>query len=270
MLLRILCALSLSLTAKLAHAHEVETVLTVYHRVGSFSTHASRPAAGRSDRWTERGQFTIDWDSNTASYAATARSIDWDDLEKSLTRSVRDSDGDGARTEGPRAPRYEIKVGGRSELADGDDETGWATVDPCRLFSTSPSTFSERFTLHFAPSSPVVTDDAGPRRFVGFDYSTTSAGSELACGTEGPFKRDGLELGFKSRHDVSATIVDPVVLETPTLAVPLETEARVQVDKDGKVVAPPPPKSFLQKYWMYILPAVVFVLIGGGSEEGKK
>ena len=33
---------------------------------------------------------------------------------------------------------------------------------------------------------------------------------------------------------------------------------------------PPPPQSFLQKYWMYILPIMILLLLPGGQEEPRQ
>ncbi|CAG8453104.1 2688_t:CDS:2 [Ambispora leptoticha] len=36
---------------------------------------------------------------------------------------------------------------------------------------------------------------------------------------------------------------------------------------DGTIETPPPEKSFLQKYWIYIVPLLIVLLFGGGPEE---
>lgn len=40
----------------------------------------------------------------------------------------------------------------------------------------------------------------------------------------------------------------------------------IKVGADGKVIAPPPEKSFIQKYWIYIVPVLVIMMMGGGEE----
>ncbi|KAN0063410.1 hypothetical protein ACQY0O_004576 [Thecaphora frezii] len=39
---------------------------------------------------------------------------------------------------------------------------------------------------------------------------------------------------------------------------------------DGTIQTPPPEKTFLQKYWIYILPMLVVLLLPGGDEDANK
>ncbi|CAG8611335.1 9034_t:CDS:2, partial [Paraglomus occultum] len=45
----------------------------------------------------------------------------------------------------------------------------------------------------------------------------------------------------------------------------------VPVAEDGTVIGPPPEKSFIQKYWVYILPLILIMLVNSAPpEEGRE
>jgi len=56
----------------------------------------------------------------------------------------------------------------------------------------------------------------------------------------------------------------------PSLPEQAQEQTPVQIDKEGKVVPPPKPKSFIQKYWLYIVPVLIVLMMGGGAEDEQK
>lgn len=49
-----------------------------------------------------------------------------------------------------------------------------------------------------------------------------------------------------------------------------ENKGEIKVGADGKVVPPAAEKSFIQKYWLYIVPALIIIMMSGGEEPGKE
>lgn len=64
-----------------------------------------------------------------------------------------------------------------------------------------------------------------------------------------------------SKHGNKVTVVNwPPHGPEPLLKKPVPM-------KDNKVVEPEPQKSFIQKYWMYIVPFLLLMLVSGGGGE---
>ena len=56
---------------------------------------------------------------------------------------------------------------------------------------------------------------------------------------------------------------------TGTKASKLQLKQAAPTNEDGTIVQPPPEKSFLQKYWMYLIPVVLLLIMPDGSDDGK-
>ncbi|GAA5940368.1 uncharacterized protein JCM15063_002614 [Sporobolomyces koalae] len=213
--------------------------LQLYHR---FQT-SQAPS-----NWIKRGDLVVEGtDSSELRFEPSESS--WDDLALPETlETVRQ----GHEWD---APRYELSV--RTSALVDDAAATFVSIDLCELFSTEPTkTLEETLVLHVARDDPEM-------RSIGVQYSTRR--SDNACRLKSDDVRARARFALKDR--LHARIERAQIIPTPQLPQPVESKTRVQVDKDGKVIPPAPPKSFLQKYWMYILPAVVFVLIGGGGAD---
>ncbi|KAJ3041131.1 hypothetical protein HDV00_009845 [Rhizophlyctis rosea] len=97
--------------------------------------------------------------------------------------------------------------------------------------------FQDHFTLH-------VNERGQPWHV---DYLLPSADCKAV--SQGP---------VKSQFKTQVTLLYPVPASRPQL------EAIVQGTPDGK---PPPEKSFLQKYWMYLVPVLILLLLSGGDDQ---
>ncbi|KAJ3286453.1 hypothetical protein HK104_009034 [Borealophlyctis nickersoniae] len=111
-----------------------------------------------------------------------------------------------------------------------------ASVPLCLVRSSG---YRDQFTLHLS--------DMGSLWHL--DYLVSASECQKDSRASGP-------VTFKSKVEVAK----PVEGARPIL------EQIVQATPDGK---PPPEKTFLQKYWMYILPIVIILVMGGGGEEPR-
>ncbi|GAA6013592.1 hypothetical protein JCM11491_002718 [Sporobolomyces phaffii] len=239
--------------------------LTLYHR---FTT-----PRDPDSRWIERGTITVplasqfpadDQDPAAGGVDFVPSATAWDAVD--VPTALDELDGDGLV-----GTRYEVTV-----RKPGQDTGSFVSVDPCRLFSTTPgSTIREQITLQGGP--------AGVRRtartsFTGLQYATV--GGTDACGAS-PVERRAAQFALadgtatttrtgRTSGNVEIKIREAFEIPTPVLPEPVEPKQPVQLDKEGKVVPPPPPKSFIQKYWIYIVPVLVVLMMGGGEEGEQK
>ncbi|KZP00018.1 hypothetical protein CALVIDRAFT_319679 [Calocera viscosa TUFC12733] len=60
-----------------------------------------------------------------------------------------------------------------------------------------------------------------------------------------------------------------IVVQLPDRIPPLALKVPPPLNDEGEIVKPEPEKSFIQKYWMYLLPVMLLLLISpGGEGEG--
>jgi len=148
----------------------------------------------------------------------------------------------------------------------------------CQLIAKTPGAkLQETIVLHSSPNS---------RSFNGFKYSIH--GAQDACTSEGRevspvrFEIEGrrpLEIKIEKAFAIPRYVIDPrpsatiLILSVrcrPSLPEQAQEQTPVQIDKEGKVVPPPKPKSFIQKYWLYIVPVLIVLMMGGGAEDEQK
>ncbi|KAL8283246.1 hypothetical protein RQP46_006024 [Phenoliferia psychrophenolica] len=147
--------------------------------------------------------------------------------------------------------RYQIAVRGRGDEGEGDEGLSIVVADSCVLFHAPSRLFNETLALYFTP--------APAHEFVHLRYLTNAV---EGCAT--PAANDGgwLERGGPSIMDVR---IDRGMEPEP---IRWKEVTPIVVGEDGKVVPPPREKGFVEKYWMYILPVVLIMLLTGGEEEG--
>ncbi|KAJ3054219.1 ER membrane protein complex subunit 10 [Rhizophlyctis rosea] len=143
-------------------------------------------------------------------------------------------------SEDPLILRVEGGIADRSSLyrvavrIPGSDKELNASTPFCFLYGAG---FKDHITIH--------VDEKGEPWHL--DYLVPS--SECKSPEQGT-----IEVQFKTQ----VTIMHPVPATRPQL------EEIVQGSPDGK---PPPEKSFLQKYWMYIVPILIILLLNGGEDS---
>ncbi|KZT50111.1 hypothetical protein CALCODRAFT_216740 [Calocera cornea HHB12733] len=60
-----------------------------------------------------------------------------------------------------------------------------------------------------------------------------------------------------------------LVLRSPDRIPPLALKVPPKLSESGEAVKPEPEKSFIQKYWMYLLPVMLLLLVAPGGGEGE-
>ncbi|KAM0756539.1 hypothetical protein T439DRAFT_321249 [Meredithblackwellia eburnea MCA 4105] len=180
--------------------------------------------------WTKRGIINVDANLDQAW-------LEIDDVTKDAFELL------------PAGERYQLAVGGEGEHTPEKDYS-IIIADSCILFHPPKTTLNETLVLYLtsAPES----------HFSHFRYYTSSVE-----GCQTPAANDGgwLERGGKGTFTVRVergSEVEPIQWQ--------EVQP-VVMGEDGKVVPPPKEKSFLEKYWTYILPVVLVLLLSGPAEE---
>jgi len=84
-------------------------------------------------------------------------------------------------------------------------------------------------------------------------------------------KRKGKKKRSATTATFSNTVLNTTVITQTYKTSPLpELRAPPALTTDGEPVKPVPEKSFIQKYWMYIVPLVIMLLVSGGPEDGQR
>ncbi|KAF9300404.1 ER membrane protein complex subunit 10 [Mortierella antarctica] len=126
-----------------------------------------------------------------------------------------------------------------------DETRGWEAMSSIKSCLLVASDFQERFTLHLDQNRNVFAFDY----YTSVDQCADVHSQELPLSTLDKFKNTQVELlegnqGPKARYNKAQAIkLD-------------ETTGQPAVEK-----------TFFQKYWMYILPAVIMFLFAGGEPE---
>ncbi|RDX55678.1 hypothetical protein OH76DRAFT_1397072 [Lentinus brumalis] len=203
------------------------SALRVHHRL----FHPSLPAAP----FAERATLQL----SGSGPAAVAHLV----LSETYADDLRDF---AATAEGLKDALYQVAL----EHSGDQDQTQWATssVLACHL----PSSTSESFTVHLDQNGnpfsldyfvgPVPRDGACPKR-----GRKASAGSSPAQ--------------FRSIVNSTVVLRSPTFPPLPALRVPPPITA------EGKPVEPPKEKSFLEKYWMYAVIALVALTFAPSPAE---
>ncbi|KAF9310705.1 ER membrane protein complex subunit 10 [Podila horticola] len=126
-----------------------------------------------------------------------------------------------------------------------DETRGWEAMSSIKSCLLIASDFQERFTLHLDQNRNVFAFDY----YTSVDQCADVHSQELPLSTLDKFKNTQVELlegiqGPKARYSKAQAI-----------------------KLDEATGQPAVEKTFLQKYWMYILPAVIMFLFAGGEPE---
>ncbi|GAA5862824.1 hypothetical protein JCM8547_006560 [Rhodosporidiobolus lusitaniae] len=244
--------------------------LTVYHRFVFSTASETTPSAFSETDWVERGHIEVADGEVVASFVSSVEG--W----KGLAAPLRASEWAGNDKQ-IGEERYQIAV---RDKEDSVDEMSFISVDPCILYTSGPSAvFEEHFTLSWSPSSSSFSSSPSNSFTGAVDYRTSTSVNSPACNLKSSAKeRSKFEFApLKQKAGEEKVVVKlqrPLAIqpEAPVQAAKPKEQQPVQVDKDGKILPPPKEKSFIQKYWMYIVPALLIIMIGGGeppAEEGK-
>ncbi|KAK0551600.1 hypothetical protein OC845_002117 [Tilletia horrida] len=130
------------------------------------------------------------------------------------------------------------------------DEGLLTSAKKCHLVSTSP-TLEDDLVLHLASSgSPIAISYSVPGLVLNSD----------AC----PLPQSG---PYAKRWTVIEGVNTTVSVQVPSVAPEPPLRAPIPVKEDGTPEVPPPEKSFLQKYWMYLLPILIIMFIPAEAEH---
>ncbi|KAL1747668.1 hypothetical protein HDZ31DRAFT_80242 [Schizophyllum fasciatum] len=153
------------------------------------------------------------------------------------------------------AALYQLALAPAGEAPPGRGPT--SSIKACQLAAAT----AELLVLHTAGDAP----DTPP---FALDFFVAPGGP---CSPNTGLA-DALE-AYASRAD---TLNRTVTVRGPALPPVPELRAPPQLSAEGAPVQPPPEKSFIQKYWMYIAAVLVSILVMSGPEdmpergEGKK
>ncbi|GAA6043559.1 hypothetical protein JCM8097_001225 [Rhodosporidiobolus ruineniae] len=273
-----LALLALSTTASASEPHLAShRTLTVLHRLfipSDIFSPAPGTEAPADPTWIERGRIEVaqeGWDG--AAFAELAGAWDaLDGLKEGLNAL-------------PEGARYQVAV--RDPAWGGDAGTDevlpFVSVDPCKLYTLPARSLDEHFALSFLPSSSSSEVEGAVSLFSGaFDYRTSTADDSGACtrGEAGEKERGkyvlgvGGKAGEKKSGRVTVGIERSREIKAEEVSRPVRPKEQkqqqpVQLDKDGKIIPPPVEKSFIQKYWIYIVPALLIIAFSGGDAPAE-
>ncbi|KAJ3739509.1 hypothetical protein DFH05DRAFT_1463856 [Lentinula detonsa] len=133
-----------------------------------------------------------------------------------------------------------------------DSDRDISSVKLCHI----PLITSNSIILHIPHSAEISTPHA-------IDYFVAPIPDDGGCPRLGS---DSVALA--SPFQVLSRLNTTIIHRTATLPPLPQLRTPPQLTAEGAPVQPPPEKSFIQKYWMYIF-AILFALMmtGGGSEE---
>ncbi|KAF9057687.1 hypothetical protein BJ165DRAFT_1422473 [Panaeolus papilionaceus] len=117
------------------------------------------------------------------------------------------------------------------------------------VLHSPPSSTSNPFALDYF-LSPINHDGSCPSNVSGFPVSAASS--------------------LESFSKTISTINTTVLLRSPKVPPSPELRLPPQISAEGEVVKPPPEKSFIQKYWMYMVAVLLVFLVSGSDEEPPK
>ncbi|CAD6906202.1 unnamed protein product [Tilletia controversa] len=230
---------------------ELTSTFTLFHR--------SLSGAG-SSAWEPRAQITLT-DRTTSLEPYLPPSASYEDLLLSSGSSGSVRDGPIGRAEQAQAlsDYYQLllvqgtgaEAIGRSQAEDGP----LTSVKKCHLVSSS-ATLRDELVLQLASSI-----SGRSRRPTAIAYSIPGLilGSDACPLLEsGPYAKRWTEL---EGVNTTLRVGSPVFAAEPPLRAP------IPVKQDGTPDTPPPEKSFLQKYWMYLLPILILMFIPSEAEH---
>ncbi|GAA5955305.1 hypothetical protein JCM3765_003276 [Sporobolomyces pararoseus] len=233
----------------------VET-LKLYHRF-TYPLTASSPSD--TSEWIERGEISVT--TSQSPEEEVQPRVEYEQLESAWEgiEVPTKLEENGSNELG--GVRYEVSI---RKIDQGSEEAGFVSIPSCQLFSKSPgTTLNEKIVLHSSTSS---SPSGSPTSFNGFQYSTSG---ETACKLS-EAERSKTQFGISGKENLEIEIRQAFIIPTPILPEQVESKTPVQLDKQGKVIPPPKPKSFIQKYWLYIVPVLIVLMMGGGPEEEQK
>ncbi|KAG5648941.1 hypothetical protein DXG03_000290 [Asterophora parasitica] len=136
----------------------------------------------------------------------------------------------------------------------GTPQAQWdiSSVKACHLHQAT----SESIHLH-------VLDAHSPKPYA-LDYFVAPIPHDAACPRRGSQKAT-THASLKSFASVSST----VILKGPRFPPPPQLTTPPSISPEGETIVPVPEKSFLQKYWMYIVGLVIITVLSGGPEEER-
>ncbi|TFK55906.1 hypothetical protein OE88DRAFT_1652428 [Heliocybe sulcata] len=137
---------------------------------------------------------------------------------------------------------------------EGDkDETHWdiSSVKACHL----PHTTSETIVLHISPYD---------RKPFSLDYFVSPIPRDGSCPKTKASAGSSSSIAFRPFGNVTVLLREASSPPRPELRTP------PPLTPQGEPVKPPVEKSFVQKYWIYIVALLLALLIApGGSDEGQ-
>ncbi len=136
----------------------------------------------------------------------------------------------------------------------------------CQLSTSAP----HQLTLHLAPSPPALLSTSPHLELKPYAIEYASTGA-LALGSDGcPLERSSSANSSSSSavDGVRISVVAPGAAPVPPLRQP------PPVREDGTPEPPKVEKSFVAKYWMYIVPCLLLLALpgdgAGGGAEGDQ
>ncbi|KAM0793070.1 hypothetical protein ACM66B_000555 [Microbotryomycetes sp. NB124-2] len=127
----------------------------------------------------------------------------------------------------------------------------------CQLATSSTGKVHEVLDLWMHDNTAT---DASPS-VQGIAYIIRNSEGESACSTVTAFTiGNGHELTVRIKRSTELELGPP-----PSV----DQAQNVRVDADGKVLPPPAQKSFIQKYWMYIVPVLLLLMLSPPEEQQK-
>jgi len=117
----------------------------------------------------------------------------------------------------------------------------------------------------FHATSDTIILHAKEQHIHALDYFVSPVLHNGVCPTPKK-KKKAAEIGAYIPLDKFNTTVIIETYRTPPLP---DLRAPPALTTEGEPVTPVPEKSFIQKYWIYIVPMLIALLISGGSEEAQ-
>ncbi|KAK0537480.1 hypothetical protein OC842_001626 [Tilletia horrida] len=249
------------------HQQQQQQQFTLFHR--AFSS-ASSSAAQTTTAWQPRALVRLTQRTSTLEPQLPPAAAYEDLLLSGSAGSVQAGPLGKAEHAQPHSDFYQlVLVAGTGPDALRRAEAGegpLTSIKKCHLVSTEP-TLRDELSLHLpsagtlaVPSSSDADTDAF-RPPVAISYSIPG----LVLGTDAcPLPQSG---AYAKRWTEIEGVNTTIRVGTPVLAADPPLRAPIPVKEDGTPDTPPPEKSFLQKYWMYLVPILILMFIPAEAEH---
>lgn len=250
-----------------AHA----TTYTLLHRISSFE---------HTPEWSVRGRFELP--SPLPAVVANAT------VEPAVAVTSALSDDDVVELRRRAAAEDAVDLWYQLALSPASDTAGEVletSVRLCHLRQSSAllPTLDDELLLTLRPHNPnpAITSFAYRVRDITLDatHCPSASPQKLARVQADQKKQRQRQLARRSRSTLkTAPVEQPKMpaLHTKVSLKHTQTLARktlkqaLPTNEDGTVQTPPPEKSFLQKYWMYMIPIAILLLMPPGDDDRAK